>query len=850
MRWRQIWAIARRDLSGRFRGLRLLLICLFLGVATLATIGSLTTSITGELAARGQVILGGDIEITMSQRLANAAEKAAFATEAAPDHISETVRMQAMAQRVGPGLNGNSVDAVLSELKGVDNAYPLYGILALEQGQFANDLKPDQVLIGKGLVDRLGLSMGDNVRFGEARFTVAGIISDEPDRLGEGFTLGPVALVSIEGISRTGLIQPGSMYEAKYRLRLPDSVATMPVMTRLKMQFAEAGWEMKDRDKGAPGATRFIERMGQFLTLVGLTALVIAGIGVGNGVASYLTGKRGSIATLKVLGAQSGDILRIYLTQIVLVAALAIGAGVLAGIVLPAMIIAYAGDILPVQPGFAVHPVPLVVSALYGMLIALIFALPPLANARHVPAARLFRSVVEARRWPDRATLALVGLGIMLIVAIALLTARNPLFSAGFMGAAVGVLVVLAGIGWAVQSIAARLPRPKTPLFRLALSNLHRPGSQTAQLVIALGLGLTLFVSLAAIQTGLTNEISQSVPKQAPNLFVLDVPVEREAQFREIVAQQADNAVVNAVPALRGTITGYRDVRVAQLEDIPDNAWVLRGERGLTYAPSLPEGSELVSGQWWPTDYDGPPLVSVDVEMAESLELNLGDMLTVSLLGREFTAKVASTRRINWDNMGFNYVMVFSPNTLRDAPHNLAATVSLGDSGDGGDPAVAERAITRGLLDAFPSASVIEVRGVIGQVRDILTQMAAAIAAAASIAIFSGIAVLMGAIAASRQSRIYDSVILKTLGATRRQILSTQALEYGLLALVLAAVALALGLTAAWYVMVEIFEFSFTPDWGVVFATLGGGAVLTLGLGLVGSLPVLAARPARALRQL
>jgi putative ABC transport system permease protein len=847
MRWQQIWAIARRDLSGRFRGLRLLLVCLFLGVATLATIGSLTASITGELSARGQVILGGDIEITMSQRLATAEEKAAFAAEAAPDDISETVRMQAMAQRAQPDDSETSADAVLSELKGVDNSYPLYGTLELQQGKFDRNLAPDQVLVGQGLVDRLGLAMGDTLRFGDAGFTVAGIIVNEPDRVGEGFTLGPVALVSMQGIERTGLIQPGSMYEAKYRLRLPDDRATMPVMTRLKMQFAEAGWEMKDRDNGAPGATRFIERMGQFLSLVGLTALVIAGIGVGNGVASYLAGKRGSIATLKVLGAQSGDILRIYLMQIVIVAALAIGAGVLAGIVLPALVIAYAGDILPVQPGFAVHPLPLLVSALYGLLIALVFALPPLANARYVPAARLFRSVVEARRWPDRTTLMLVGSGIVLIVAIALLTARNPLFSAGFMAAAVSVLAVLAAIGWAVQKLAAGLPRPKAPLLRLALANLHRPGSQTAQLVIALGLGLTLFVALAAIQTSLNNEISRNVPKDAPNLFVLDVPVAQEAEFRKIITDTAPDAAVNVVPALRGSITGYRDIRVAELPDIPDNAWALRGERGLTYADRLPEGSELESGEWWPADYDGPPLVSVDQEMADALQLQIGDPLTVSLLGREFTATVASTRQINWDTMGFNYVMVFSPNTLRDAPHNLAATVSLGDSGDA---VAAERTIMRGLLDTFPSASVVEVRSVIGQLREILTQMAAAIAAAASIAIFSGIAVLVGAIAASRQSRIYDSVILKTLGATRRQILSTQALEYGLLAILLAIVALAIGVFAGWYVIVEIFDFNFVPDWPVVFMTLGGGAILTLGLGLIGSLPILAARPARALRQL
>ena len=440
-----------------------------------------------------------------------------------------------------------------------------------------------------------------------------------------------------------------------------------------------------------------------------------------------------------------------------------------------------------------------------------------------------------------------VGVGIAGIVTLALVTAREAIFSAWFMAAATGVLLMLAGIGWAIRWTASRLPRPKAPLLRLALANLHRPGAQTGQLVVALGLGLTLFVILAGIQTSLTNEITRTVPKEAPNLFVLDVPVARGDEFRRVVEQAAPGAAVNAVPSLRGTVTGYKNIRVADLKDIPENAWVLRGERGLTYAETLPEGSELIEGKWWPKGYDGPPLVSIDREMANVLDLKVGDSLTVSLLGRELTAKIASLRQINWDTMGFNYVMVFSPNTLRDAPHNLAATVSLKGMADAD---VKERAVSKAVLAGFASSSVIEVRDVIGQVTTILTQIATAIAAAGSIAILSGIAVLIGAIAASRQARIYDSVILKTLGATRRQILSAQALEYGLLAALLALVALALGLTAAWYVITQIFSFSWAPDWPVVMLTLAGGALLTLGLGIAGSLPVLAARPARALRQL
>ncbi|EPR17431.1 hypothetical protein M527_16510, partial [Sphingobium indicum IP26] len=397
--WRGCWRIARRDLHRGFRGLRLLFICLFLGVATLATIGGLTAAITGEIASKGQVLLGGDVEVAMSQREAGAAEKAAFRREGA---LSETIRLRAMAQRVGQGA-GNGPSAVLTELKGVDGAYPLYGALTLKGGR-AGPMRADELVIGQALADRLDVKPGDGLRYGAAAFRIRGIIADEPDRVGEGFTLGPVALTSMEGIRRTGLIQPGSLYESKYRIRLSAGGNAGAAAERLKRAFPSAGFEIKDRDGAAPGTSRFLERMGQFLSLIGLAALAIAGIGVSNGVASYLAIKRNGIATLKILGASSADIARIYLMQIGAVALLAIGCGLAAGVVLPLGLVTAMRDILPVQPGFAVAIWPLVTSALYGLLIAFIFTVPPLARARTLPAAALFRETVDRRRGVDRAS--------------------------------------------------------------------------------------------------------------------------------------------------------------------------------------------------------------------------------------------------------------------------------------------------------------------------------------------------------------------------------------------------------------------------------------------------------------
>lgn len=835
--WAQSWRIARRDLHAGFRGLRLLFVCLFLGVGTLAAIGSLTASITGELASRGRVLLGGDIEVAMMQREASAAEMDELRALGA---VSATVRMRAMAQHVAGGVDDGPA-AVLTELKGVDGAYPLYGTLTLREGRYA-PLPADRILIGVALGERLQVGVGDRLRYGGADFTIAGVIADEPDRVSEGFTLGPVAIVSMDGMRRTGLIQPGSLFESKYRVRLSPGTDAAALHERLETTHRDAGWDVTDHERAAPGANRFFERMGQFLSLIGLAALVIAGIGVSNGVASYLAQKRAGIATLKVLGATSRDIERIYLLQVAAVAAVAIACGLVVGALLPPAIVWLAGSLLPVQPGLVVHPRPLAISAAYGLLIALIFTLPPLARARTQPAAAIFRALVDNRRRIDARSTAIVAGAGAALVALAILSAREPVFSAAVLGAVAAVLALLLTLGWAVGRIARRVPRPRRPLLRLALANLYRPGAQTSALVVALGLALTLFVTLAGIQTSLSAEIERTVPQKAPNLFVLDIPSTAAAQFRSTVERAAPDAQINLVPALRGTIIAYGGQRVADLKERPEGAWFLRGERGVTYSAALPQGSDLVAGQWWPQDYDGPPLLSLDENAARVLKVGVGDTMVVSVLGREIEARIASLRKVNWDTMGFNYVMVFSPNTLAAAPHSLTATLTMAPARDA--------PVTRALLAAFPGASVIAVSEVIGQIGAILDQMAGAIVAAASIAILAGIAVLVGAIAASRQARSYDSVILKTLGATRAQVLGTQALEYGLLALVLASVSLLLGAGAAWVVIVQVFEFGWAPDWGLVLATLVGGALVTLGIGLAGSIPLMSVRPARALREL
>jgi len=838
--WRTAWALARRDLSLRFRGLRLLLVCLFLGVGALAAIGSLTASIEGELASRGRAILGGDIGLEVWQRPLSERELDALS---ALGPVSVGTRLQAMATA---GTGAEELTAPV-QLKAVDGRWPLVGRLRLADGRLVGAPPPGQAWLAEGAAARLSLSVGQHFSIAGRPLNVGGIIADEPDRLGEGFAFGPPVIVNADFPAQAGLLSAGSQFRTRAAVSFTRPYDPAAAVESLKRRFPAAGFTLKTRDTAAPGADRFVSRMGEFLVLVGLAALVIAGIGIGLGVSSWLDGRRQSIATLKILGAASGDIARITVLQVGAAAMVAIAAGLLAGTLATPLLARLLAGLLPISPGLVLDLPALLRAAAYGLLVALIFTAVPIARARAFPAMALMRARVSPTGAGWRHAALPLALGLGAILALALGTAAQPRLTAWFLAGAAGGLALLGALGRLLGAVLVRVPRPRTPALRAGLANLTRPGARLGSLVTALGFGLSAFVLLAAVQSSLAANIAARVPQRAPDFFVLDVPRAEAGTFRKAVAATAPSARVRMVPNLRGAILAYGPpdamIRVADLRTIPDDAWPLRGERGLTYSDALPEGNVLTAGSWWPTGYSGPPLVSIDEKLADALHLRLGDRLSVSLLGVERTATIASFRRIDWDSLGFNYVLVFSPNALADAPHNLAATIDL-------PPGTPTSGMLRALVRAFPASSVIETGAILREARDLLDKMGTAILAAASVAVAAGLAVLFGAIAAARAERTYDATLLRVLGASRAQLLLPLLAEYALLGCVLALIALPLGCAIAWLVIVRQFGFDWLPDWGMILAVLGGGLALVVGFALVASLPVLRARPARVLREL
>ena len=822
------WRLAWRDLRRGGRGLALLALCLFLGTAALAGIGSLSASILGSLDARGREMLGGDVELTVSQRRAGIEEGAAFARAG---RVAEVVSLRAMADAgAGP---------VLVDLRGVDDAWPLVGRFRLAPGALAPRPHGAEIAIAPALADRLGVRVGDRLRVGRASLRVVGLIAEEPDRLGAGFALGPPVLVDMAGLDLTQAIQPGSLYESRYRFVLPSPVGAKAAGAALVRRFAGAGWSARTADQAAGGLRRGLTQLGQFLLLVGLAALTVAGVGVGSGVGAYLDAKTRTIATLKVLGATTRTIAATFLLQIGAVAAAGIALGLGVGALVPSLVAGLAGSALPVPPRIGLYPLPLATAALLSALVALLFALPALARAGRVPAATLLRDAVAGGGRPSWRLVVAEALLVAALVGLAVLTAADRALALGFVGAVAALVLLLWGLGLLLRFLLARLPRPRAPLPRLALANLHRPGAQTDRLVVALGLGFSLFVAMAAIDTSLSAELTGAAPAKAPRFFAIDLQPEDAARFRAAVRAVAPGARIEAVPSLRGSISAIKGVPVARLRPSP-GAWVLRGDRTLTWSATVPPRNAVVAGRWWPRDYRGPPLVSIEDRAAQALGLTVGDSITVSVLGVDVPARIAALRRIDWSGLGLNFAVVFSPGYIEEAPHALLASVYAPPATDG--------AVARAVGAALPSVSLIRVGDVIGQIGAALAQIALAVRAAAAVTVLAGVAVLVGAVAATTRARRYDSVVLKLLGGSGRQILAVQAIEYLLLSLLLAAVALAVGGGGGWYVVTKVLRLAWAPDWGIMLATLALCCAATLGIGLLGSIPVLRARPAAALR--
>ncbi|WP_297767450.1 FtsX-like permease family protein [uncultured Roseovarius sp.] len=829
--------LARRELRGGLRGFRIFLACVILGVAAIAAVGTLRESIRAGLEQQGAALLGGDAELELTYRFATEDERAWM--EANALRVSEIADFRSMA--ISP--DGRRE---LTQLKAVDDAYPLAGEVLLS-GNMTLDtaLKGSDGVAGAVmqplLASRLGIAVGDTFRLGERDFRLMAELVKEPDQSRAGFGLGPRTIVSRAALDGSGLLSPGSLFTTKYRLDLPDDTDLAALEDRAMQELDGSGFRWSDARNASPRVAEFVTRLGAFLVLVGLSGLAVGGVGISAALRAYLAGKVQVIATLRTLGADQRTIFLTYFIQVGVLALIGILGGLLLGVGLPVALGPLLATRLPVPAVFAPYAAPMAEAALYSVLSVLIFTLWPLARAREVRAAALYREAAGGgRQWPGWPWVAATGALIAALLAAAVVFSGNMRLTFWTAGGICAALLVLALAATLVQHLsrALRARMHGRPALGWALGAIGGPGTTAGPVMLSLGLGLAVLAAVGQIDGNLRRAIAADLPERAPSFFFVDLQKDQMPWFLDRLETDPAVSRVDNAPMLRGIISRING-RTAT--DVAPGHWVVEGDRAVSYADALPARTEITAGTWWGAGYDGPPQVSFAAEEAMEMGIGIGDEITVNILGRDFTAPITSLREVDFSSVGMGFVLLMNPSAVAAAPHTFIATVYA-------DSKAAEETILRDVTDRYPNVTAINVRDALTQVTDLLAGLASATSWGASVTLLTGFLVLIGAAAADQRARTYEAAILKTLGATRGRILTSLVLRAAILGAAAGVVALGAGIGGGWAVSHFVMETDFQVIWGSALAIIFGGMLVTLLAGLAFAMGPLRARPARTLR--
>ncbi|WP_439118162.1 ABC transporter permease [Nereida ignava] len=834
------WIFATRELRSGLRGFGIFLACLALGIAAIAAVGSTRTAILKGLERDGAALLGGDAELQFTYRFATADERAWMQSQAI--QVSEITDFRSMI--VVPSGADTPPERALTQVKSVDAAYPLVGEVKLSP-----EMPLDQAIAANGavmervLADRLGLMIGDSFSIGTGTFRLSAILQREPDNAGGGFGLGPRTLVRTESLANAGLLQTGTLFDTKYRMLLPEGTELAALERDAEQRFANSGLRWTDARNGAPGVQQFVDRLGAFLVLVGLSGLAVGGVGVSAAVRSYLERKTSVIATLKTLGASRSTIFATYAIQIGLLTILGIAIGLVLGAALPLALAPIIEARLPVPAEFAIHPKPLIEAAIYGAFAAAIFTLWPLARTENIRAATLFRDALGHDNALPRKRYLFLTAGLVAALVLSAIafsgTAFLTLWTAGGIIAVLGVLALAARGLRALAAAATKMRALRgRPALRLALGAIGGPREQASSAILSLGLGLSVLAAVGQIDGNLRGAIARDLPDVAPSYFFVDIQSDQLNGFNARLAGDPAVSRVDTAPMLRGVISKIND---RPAKEIAGDHWVLQGDRGVTYAQTAADGVTITQGSWWPADYTGAPQISFAAEEAEEMGLVLGDTMTINILGRDITGTITSFREVDFSTAGIGFILTMNPAALQGAPHSHIATVYATPE--------AEAEILRDLAGTFPNITAIRVADAIARVGELLASLAAATSLGASATLITGFLVLIGAAAAGVDARTFEAAVLKTLGASKGVILKSFALRAGLLGAAAGTIALIAGLTFAWAVSTFVMETSFAIVWGNALAIIIGGVAATMLAFLGYAWGPLKARPAGILRR-
>ncbi|TVQ29709.1 MAG: FtsX-like permease family protein [Geminicoccaceae bacterium] len=836
MSWSLALRLVWRDLRGSPH-LLWIVVALAFGVATLAAVGTARQAVLDALERDAAILLGGDVALATSSTPLTDDERARAVPSGA--RTSDVVTTTTLLGRV----DGEAEVSVA--LKGVDAAYPLYGTVRMApQLPIQDALRGQGIVVGQGLLDRLGVAVGDEVRIGEAVFTVRAELIAEPDRAAGGpFQIGPRVLVDDTGLVAAGILREGSVARFSTRIALPPGLDAERAVAEIQAANPEARFRVESAATSQPELTNLIGRLATFLTLAALAALATGGLGIALATRSHLAGKLATIGTLRALGGRPGWVGGLYGVQLAVLGAFGIALGLAIGAALPFLLVLLPADVLPVEVTPTPIPSALLLAAAIGALVLALFAWLPLSAARRTSPASLFRGAADidagATTRGDYVVVASLALA---LIGLVFWTADAPNIAATVVGGVLGAAAVLLALVVLLQRAAGSLARIAPPRLRLPLREIARPGGETTPTVLALALGLGLLTVVGQTGRTLDAEISTQLPARMASTVFIDIQPAQRDPFVAAVEEHPSAELMELFPYLRARLVRIAG-ETASAENVdPGIAWSLRGDRGLTWLaePPADEGPP-VEGAWWPADYRGPLQVAIPLDFARGYRVGVGDTLGFNVLGRILEAEIAAIRpNIEWGAGGFGFVFVFSPGVLEAAPHGFIAAVDV--------PPAERAALLTTMRDVGSNITPVLVDEAIAAFAGVLERVRAAVAFIAGLTLASGLVVLAAGLNAVRARQRYASAILKALGARRGDLVRTFLVEHAALGAVAGIAGIALGLAGAFMVAQFALALPFAASAGQAALILALALALTTATGLLGLNAVVRQSAQRLLR--
>jgi putative ABC transport system permease protein len=836
--------VALIDLRGGLGNLWILIACVALGVASVTMVGSVGGSLQSALARDARLLLGGDIEMRQTFRPADAAERALFN---GLGRVSEVIDLMGRAQ------SGDA--SALVAVRAVDSAYPLRGAVAADgDGSLEQQLESRNGIRGaladSRLLDQLGAGVGDRIELGLAEFEIRGILRGVPDQVSQGIAIGFPLLISTDGLAETEIVQPGGLARYRYKIDLTDGIDSGPVAVKtLQEAFPDVGWRISLPGDATEELSRYFELLRRFLTVVSLSALLVGGLGIAHAVSAYITERQRSIATMKALGAVRSRVLLHFLTQVLILTLVGIALGL-------ALSMTFTVALLPlIEPMIGMGLTPIIdgssmaSSAAFGLLTSFLFAYLPLTRVEAMRPAQLFRSAVSAagvgtsRRLLLQPRTLLPMLGALAgLFAVAVIDTGWPEIVFWYaVGAAVAFLVLRLASHLLRRGLKLLPPAPNA-VVRNAVKSIHRSGSPAPTVILSLGLGVSLLLLIALTENSLRHQLDPAVRIDAPDFIYLDLFDDEVAAFQALAATDDRIASFAAIPLVRAssfTINGHAP---PALKEPPKDLTLYFGdEQPLTHSAPIPEGSQVVSGSWWPADYAGPPLVSVSEDLRELLDLELGDEITFLTFGEPISTRIASFRAYEWQRGGVNFPYVLSPGALDAYEPSYFGLLKAREG--------TEQDLQSELATAYPDLVFLPIEEAIDAARGLMKTVSTAISIVGAVALASGVLVLIGALAAGRRQREADSIVAKVLGATRTDLIASFMFEYCVVGGLAALLAVLLGVAGAWAFVTSVLRSGFSADPVLLVLVAPLALVLTIGAGAAITWNALSSSPASVLRQ-